>query len=136
MIIIYSILQITWGFIQNIFGSIYYLFNRNCKHYFYHGAVVTNWNRNESMGLGMFIFLGNNVPNDKRYPDRTVEETLRRTLVHEYGHTIQSIILGPLFLIVIGLPSSIWAFSPYIQKREKKMSYPTFLHFKKDGQII
>ena len=28
---------------------------------------------------------------------------------HEYGHTIQSKCLGPLYLIVIGLPSIIWA---------------------------
>lgn len=29
---------------------------------------------------------------------------------HEYGHTIQSKYLGWLYLIVIGLPSIIWAF--------------------------
>lgn len=28
---------------------------------------------------------------------------------HEYGHVIQSLILGPLYLIVIGLPSLLWA---------------------------
>ena len=28
---------------------------------------------------------------------------------HEYGHQIQSMYLGPLYLIVIGLPSIIWA---------------------------
>lgn len=31
------------------------------------------------------------------------------TIKHEKGHTIQSLILGPLYLIVIGLPSIIWA---------------------------
>ena len=29
-------------------------------------------------------------------------------LSHEYGHTIQSYILGPLYLLVIGLPSILW----------------------------
>ena len=31
------------------------------------------------------------------------------TWAHERGHSIQSMILGPLYLIVIGLPSLIWA---------------------------
>ena len=30
-------------------------------------------------------------------------------IMHEYGHTLQSKMLGPLYLIVIGLPSLIWA---------------------------
>lgn len=29
-------------------------------------------------------------------------------IAHEYGHYIQSQILGPLYLLVIGLPSAIW----------------------------
>lgn len=28
---------------------------------------------------------------------------------HEYGHTRQSLYLGPLYLIIIGLPSLLWA---------------------------
>lgn len=31
------------------------------------------------------------------------------TVKHEKGHTIQSLILGPSYLIIIGLPSIIWA---------------------------
>lgn len=33
----------------------------------------------------------------------------RFTAMHEHGHQIQSMILGPLYLFVIGLPSIIWA---------------------------
>lgn len=32
-----------------------------------------------------------------------------KMIKHEYGHQIQSLYLGPLYLIVIGLPSLIWA---------------------------
>lgn len=32
-----------------------------------------------------------------------------RIMKHEWGHTRQSLILGPLYLIVIGIPSIIWA---------------------------
>ena len=31
------------------------------------------------------------------------------TVKHEWGHTRQSLYLGPLYLLVIGLPSIIWA---------------------------
>ena len=31
------------------------------------------------------------------------------TVRHEFGHVVQSRILGPLYLIVIGLPSLLWA---------------------------
>jgi len=33
----------------------------------------------------------------------------KRMLLHEYGHCIQSRILGPFYLIVVGLPSLLWA---------------------------
>ena len=32
-----------------------------------------------------------------------------RTEAHEWGHSLQSRILGPLYLLVIGLPSLVWA---------------------------
>ncbi len=32
-----------------------------------------------------------------------------QTVCHELGHCKQSVILGPLYLIVIGLPSLLWA---------------------------
>ena len=32
-----------------------------------------------------------------------------RTEWHEYGHSRQSMFLGPLYLLVIGLPSLLWA---------------------------
>ena len=28
---------------------------------------------------------------------------------HEYGHTIQSKLLGPLYLFIMGIPSIVWA---------------------------
>lgn len=33
----------------------------------------------------------------------------RVTMKHEMGHCVQSVVLGPLYLIVIGLPSIAWA---------------------------
>lgn len=44
---------------------------------------------------------------------------LQTLLVHEYGHTIQSMILGPLYLIVIGIPSTLWGFLMGKKRKEK-----------------
>lgn len=48
-----------------------------------------------SVTLGPYIFLS----------PKATDTTVR----HEWGHTRQSLILGPLYLIVIGIPSIIWA---------------------------
>lgn len=39
------------------------------------------------------------------------------TVKHEYGHTIQSKYLGPLYLLIIGIPSFLWAGYTLINKR-------------------
>ena len=46
------------------------------------------------LSLGEYIFLNNNRV---------------ASIKHEYGHSIQSKYLGPLYLLVIGIPSLIWA---------------------------
>jgi len=38
------------------------------------------------------------------------------------GHTVQSVILGPLFLPVIGLPSLLWAGLPVFRKYRERRS--------------
>ena len=104
------LIQFTWGILQNILGLFLFVFLnliRKRKVFFYHGALVMRWDILSSMGLGMFIFMGHNCQDE-------------RILVHEYGHTIQSIILGPLFLFVIGIPSFIWASRPMSHYRRKK----------------
>ncbi len=95
----YGLVQVTYGFFQNLLGLLLFIKNRKCKHAFYHGAILTyhdgDWG---GVSLGMFIFV-----NHKRG-----EEWSKPATVHEYGHTIQSLILGPLYLFVVGLPSFIW----------------------------
>ncbi len=41
-------------------------------------------------------------------------------LAHEYGHTIQSVILGPLFIFVIAFPSLFWANSRKMERYRAK----------------
>ncbi|MBO4359116.1 MAG: hypothetical protein J5796_04875 [Erysipelotrichaceae bacterium] len=100
--LIYYILQLTWGILQNIAGFLVcaFLLIKDPKRprFRFKGSFVTLWDSPYSAGIGMFIFLG-----------RTRPEYFMPVLVHEYGHTIQSCILGPLYFFVIGLPSYIWA---------------------------
>ena len=123
--ILYMLAQCTWGILQTLSGFVIFLICIRDKHYFYHGAVVTEWKFSSSVSLGLFIFVAAN-PYYSGIP--TKEETASRLLVHEYGHTIQSLIFGPLYFIVTGLPSIVWASFPALHKmrRKKHMSYFSF----------
>ena len=65
------------------------------------------------------LFRGVDVVVDGRFPGGI---SLGRTIIvkrpyfadpdtwnHEYGHTRQSLYLGPLYLFVVGIPSLLWA---------------------------
>ena len=58
----------------------------------YKQAIVIPCVMRGAVTLGNYIFVGLN-------------SEYRKTVKHELGHTIQSKILGPLYLIVIGIPS-------------------------------
>ena len=97
------------------------------KHYTYHGAVITEWNVNASVSLGLFVFIAQEEPWFEKYKGlMEVEEVYSRLLVHEYGHTIQSLILGPLYLIVIGIPSTMWAFLFEKKRKDEHIPYGAF----------
>jgi len=111
----YTIIQLTWGIIQNILGILLFVIltiikpNRTRK--YYHGAIISYWRFSFSMGLGMFIFFGHSNQD---------EEYQKQVLVHEYGHTIQSIILGPLFFFLVAIPSTTLAFLPVFANKRKE----------------
>ena len=112
---VYTIAQIVWGFPQTLAGYIVFRKYRTCPRFRYHGAIVTVWPYGgRGMALGPFVFLGKIGP---AAPPTLVDS---RLLVHEYGHTVQSLILGPLYLIVMGLPSAIWANSPALKRMRQK----------------
>ena len=43
---------------------------------------------------------------------------------HEYGHTFQSALLGPLYLLAVGLPSYIWANLPQMETKRSIRHIP------------
>ena len=118
---LYYLVQCTWGALQTLAGFIVFLVNFNRPHFFYHNAMVTVWKIRSGLSLGAFIF----VPSFK---DTSRTGIQRRIIVHEYGHTIQSLILGPLYLLVIGLPSLLWNKIPVFERRrvQRNFSYYSF----------
>lgn len=86
----------TWCLPQTLIGALVWIFvimTRRCRGSRYQGAVVLSsqyltW----GVCLGPFIIV---------YDERWID--------HEWGHTRQSLILGPLYLLVVGLPSMIHA---------------------------
>lgn len=127
--VLYRVWQCTWGILQTILGAVIFMQNFHARHYFYHGAIITEWENKSSVSLGMFVFVTEEpFFYEKLKNDYAKEELSRRLLVHEYGHTIQSLILGPLYLIVIGIPSTLWGFLPYCNKKREKeqLSYFSF----------
>ena len=96
---LYWLVQCTWGILQTLLGLVFFLRYAHCKHEFYHGAVLTyhdgNWG---GVSLGSFIFVNANRPGIWTKDAR----------VHEYGHTIQSLISGPFYLLFVGIQSTIW----------------------------
>lgn len=95
-----------------------------------HGAVITEWNDKSSVSLGMFVFVTKEPYfYDKLKDEYTKDDLSKRLLVHEYGHTIQSLILGPLYLIIIGIPSTLWGFLPNLNKKRKEEQISYFAFF-------
>ena len=125
---LYIFIQCTWGGIQTFLGFINFLIHIKDKHFMYHGSIVTITDNPSSVSLGLFVFTTNNPLKDKRIENKIPDEEIyNRLLVHEYGHTIQSLLLGPLYLIVMGIPSTLWGFLPCFQKkRDNGVSYFSF----------
>ncbi len=104
--ILYILCQCSWGLLQTALGAVMFLIFVGKPHFLHHGAVVTRWHAKGSASLGMFVFLS----------DRHSGKAEERVLAHEFGHTLQSLILGPLYLAVIALPSLVWAGFPALRK--------------------
>lgn len=135
----YLLLQATWGFPQTFTGACLFLSCARKPHFFHHGALVTIWKPHYGLSLGPFVFINgwpvvaDDTDTDPASPPPFVEYVQGtvlndRLLVHEYGHTIQSVILGPLYLPVVGIPSAIWLRMPRLSQRrhDAESSYYAF----------
>ena len=110
---LFIVLQCIWGIIPTLVGLLFFLKLKDYPHKTYRGCVDTKWDIRSGLSLGLFIF----TPNDEI-------KDAEKIRVHEYGHCIQSIVLGPFFAI-IGIISIVWGRHPYFAKlrEEKKLPY-------------
>ena len=109
------VLHATWGLLQNLAGIVTLaVVGRGARRHWFRAAYITEWPYTSGLSLGAFIFVPKNCS--------------ASLYVHEYGHTIQSLMLGPVYLLAIGLPSLVWARSPYLCRRrtERGTSYYSF----------
>lgn len=91
-----------WQFPQNLLGFIVKKVTKATEYTKYKDATVYSWKVARGLSLGRYIF----IPFSNVTP---LSYNVRRYIKHEYGHTIQSKYLGWLYLLVIALPSLIWA---------------------------
>ena len=134
--ILYQICQCTWGFLQTLLGFLVFLGHCKNKHFLYHGAIVTVWDSKTSVSLGLFLFVTAEPFFAQKYEGQIdVAELSNRLLVHEYGHTIQSLILGPLYLLVMGIPSFLWGFLGGRKRRDEQIPYGAFFTEKWANQL-
>lgn len=106
----YTAAQWTWGLPQTLIGAALYAVHRKDDHFDYRGARATAWDRDAGVSLGKFIFV----------PRRAGGNAGRFLLEHEYGHTLQSLILGPFYLLVVGAPSMLWNRLPYFKSKRRR----------------
>lgn len=110
---LFYLVQWTWGLPVNLVGGLIFLFlvtvrKRRWQHFGYSYIVYVPW-KSGGLSLGLFILIKENHSN-KRWT--------YNTRIHEYGHTWQCLLLGPLYYIVIAIPSAIWCnfFNGYRKK--------------------
>lgn len=97
---ILNILAYIWQLPQNLVGLILNFFYKETHTLIYKDRKVF-----VCPAFSGGISLGNTII-IKKYPHDTKTWNVVK---HEWGHTRQSLYLGPLYLFVIGLPSIIWA---------------------------
>jgi hypothetical protein len=94
---------LTWELPQTLLGLLVLVFTRGYGRKpdwnlnYMVGSYVVFWRKAPfGVSLGPIIILG-----------RVFEGMEEEVVLHEWGHSKQSLILGPLYLIVVGLPSIV-----------------------------
>ena len=119
---LYAFWQFTWGLPQNAMGLLVFLvLSPFGKVRLFHNCIVTDLHVKKNRGgvtFGMFVFLFLADETYKNRPDYVHDLT-----VHEFGHTVQSMIVGPFWPLIIGFPSVTWANFVWRFFMHKKCSY-------------
>lgn len=98
-----------WGLPQTLVGAVVFLAFRPPRHGWFHGVLVSSWPHRSCVSLGMFVFIAESAIGCADSLADPKRPSLQRIIAHEYGHTVQSALFGPLYLPIMGLPSALWA---------------------------
>ena len=120
---LYWFIQLTWGIITTTLGFLVTFILRCFGRPSYkngYGMITTvggNWG---GLSLGPFAFCGTyNEKDSKAYYPYWYEHTRR----HEFGHSFQVLIFGPLWLFVVALPSAIRYWYQRLTPKKKHKEY-------------
>lgn len=104
-----------WQALQNIVGLCYWPTTKaRMKEKVGDVYVLETDSKHGSVSLGNLVFISRHT------------RDYRQTLRHELGHTKQSKYLGPLYLMVIGLPSILWVGARRVSRRLRGIDYYWF----------
>ncbi len=109
--VFFVLIQLTWGILQTAAGAVLFVLFPG-KTASVRGSAVRYWRFRSSVSLGLFIFIASEQKENEKL------------FLHEYGHFYQSLILGPLYLFVIGVPSFIWGNLPSLRKKRSERNIP------------
>lgn len=129
--IISLVLRHTWELPQTFLGysvsQIRNIFWRIDRVEVFNGAAYSikyNLDHNSGVSLGNFINIDTFNKRREDFSEEVVSEPL---LMHEYGHCLDSLKFGPLYLFVIGIPSLISAYKAHqIENLPKGVSSHNF----------
>ena len=97
-----KVLLFIWQLPQNVIGFFYFIYlktqNKILK--IEHERERCFIKSEVAVSLGYFIFWNMDYDNKVFFITEVNKD-------HEYGHSIQSVILGPLYLFIVGIPSSM-----------------------------
>lgn len=120
-VFLFYLVQWTWALPQNLIGALLLPILPG-KHIMFHGSVITIYRKTKLMNntsgfsLGMFIYI----------PEGWSDYDKEHLSVHEFGHSVQSLMFGPLYLFVVGIPSVIWCkkyFTRYWDYKKRGIEY-------------
>lgn len=116
-----EIMLFIWQLPQNLLGLLLVWFYKPTRMYTLDNGVEIHYSHRMRGGISLGKYA---IVNDGHYRLSLADSLKRNTVRHEaIGHTKQSRMLGWLYLIVIGLPSLIWAIVCFDPKQYYKF-YP------------
>ena len=111
---LYYILTFTWGLLMTLLGLLVmmslFIFRRgNIRLEGYHVYFEFKKDKQWGFSVGMISFIG-----------RIREHQDKEVLYHEFGHTVQNAILGPLVIFLVYIPSLLrYHYREWLYKHDK-----------------